>query len=186
MIWTANSWKYCNDDCHGCDWAQIFSGLNWIPLHFSEFWRWSGFVLFIPLPSSNVETGIWKRRHSYDCGIDQTNPLLDAWSKFDQSSGEGGLRPVRREMPVGRVNGRTYLHNNVTPSLFHYQHIRTAQAGRCTSYIRTPFVNIFVYICTFINYFLIYDPSGTTEQIHLWRRSEREREKDIQSFLGKT
>ena len=39
---------------------QFFSGLNWIPLHFSEFWRWSGFVLstFIPLPSSNVETGI--------------------------------------------------------------------------------------------------------------------------------
>lgn len=24
-------------------------------------------------------------------------------------------------------NKRTYLHNNVTPSLFHYQHIRTAQ-----------------------------------------------------------
>ena len=30
-------------------------------------------------------------------------------------------------MPVGRSNGRTYLHNNISPSLFHYQHIRTAQ-----------------------------------------------------------
>ena len=27
-------------------------------------------------------------------------------------------------MPIGK---KLYLHNNVTPSLFHYQHIRTAQ-----------------------------------------------------------
>ena len=36
-------------------------------------------------------------------------------------------------MPMGNgYNKRTYLHNNVTPSLFHYQHIRTAQVTRAS------------------------------------------------------
>ena len=40
-------------------------------------------------------------------------------------------------MPIGRHSDKTYLHNNVSPSLFHYQHIRTAQGLQSKSIFDT-------------------------------------------------
>ena len=60
---------------------------------------------------------------------DPTNRTLEGCQCRHSETGESRQSPTDGSMPVPLTNSQkaAYLHNNVSPSLFHYQHIRTAQ-----------------------------------------------------------